>query len=48
VPLDPEDAGRGLEALLDLDARFRIAAARIPEGLEILVAALTETGPPPA
>jgi myo-inositol-1(or 4)-monophosphatase len=37
----------GIEAPLDLDARFRIAAARTPEALETLVAALTETGPPP-
>jgi myo-inositol-1(or 4)-monophosphatase len=36
----------GIEAPLDLDARFRIAAARTPEGLETLVAALTETGLP--
>jgi myo-inositol-1(or 4)-monophosphatase len=37
----------GIEAPLDLDARFRIAAARTPEGLETLVAALTDSGPPP-
>jgi myo-inositol-1(or 4)-monophosphatase len=37
----------GIEAPLDLDARFRIAAARTPEALETLVYALTETGPPP-
>jgi myo-inositol-1(or 4)-monophosphatase len=37
----------GLEAPLDLDARFRIAAARTPEGLETLVQALTRSGPPP-
>src|SRR2546422_628177 len=36
----------GIEAPLDLDARFRIAAARTPEGLETLVEALTEAGPP--
>ena len=38
----------GLEAPLDLGARFRIAAARTPEGLETLVRALTDSGPPPA
>jgi myo-inositol-1(or 4)-monophosphatase len=37
----------GLEAPLDLDARFRIAAGRTPEGLETLVQALTRSGPPP-
>jgi myo-inositol-1(or 4)-monophosphatase len=37
----------GIEAPLDLDTRFRIAAARTPEGLETLVRALTETGLPP-
>jgi myo-inositol-1(or 4)-monophosphatase len=37
----------GLEAPLDLDARFRLAAARTPEGLETLVAALTRAGVPP-
>ena len=37
----------GLEAPLDLGARFRIAAARTPEGLETLVRALTDSGPPP-
>ena len=37
----------GLEAPLDLDARFRIAAGRTPEGLETLVQALTQAGPPP-
>lgn len=37
----------GIEAPLDLDARFRIAAARTPEGLETLVRALTDAGPPP-
>jgi myo-inositol-1(or 4)-monophosphatase len=36
----------GIEAPLDLDARFRIAAARTPEGLEVLVAALTQAGIP--
>jgi myo-inositol-1(or 4)-monophosphatase len=37
----------GIEAPLDLDARYRIAAARTPEGLETLVRALTDAGPPP-
>jgi len=37
----------GLEAPLDLAARFRIAAGRTPEGLETLVSALTRSGPPP-
>jgi myo-inositol-1(or 4)-monophosphatase len=36
----------GLEAPLDLETRFRIAAARTPEGLETLVRALTEAGLP--
>ncbi len=36
----------GLEAPLDLDARYRVAAARSPEHLETLVAALVETGMP--
>jgi myo-inositol-1(or 4)-monophosphatase len=36
----------GLEAPLDLGARFRIAAARTPEALETLVRALTEAGLP--
>jgi fructose-1,6-bisphosphatase/inositol monophosphatase family enzyme len=36
----------GLEAPLDIDARFRIAAARTPEGLETLVRALTGAGLP--
>jgi myo-inositol-1(or 4)-monophosphatase len=36
----------GIEAPLALDARFRLAAARTPEGLETLVAALVETGLP--
>jgi len=38
----------GLEAPLDLDTRFRIAAARTPEGLETLVRALTDAGLPAA
>jgi myo-inositol-1(or 4)-monophosphatase len=36
----------GVEAPLALDARFRLAAARTPEGLETLVKALTEAGMP--
>jgi myo-inositol-1(or 4)-monophosphatase len=36
----------GLEAPLDIDARFRLAAARTPEGLETLVHALTSAGIP--
>jgi myo-inositol-1(or 4)-monophosphatase len=36
----------GIEAPLDLDARFRLAAARTPEGLEVLVKALTAAGLP--
>jgi myo-inositol-1(or 4)-monophosphatase len=36
----------GIEAPLDLDARFRLAAARTPEGLETLVGALTSAGMP--
>ena len=36
----------GLEAPLDLDARFRLAGARTPEGLETLVKALTDAGLP--
>jgi myo-inositol-1(or 4)-monophosphatase len=36
----------GLEAPLDLDTRFRIAAGRTPEGLETLVRALTDAGLP--
>jgi len=36
----------GIEAPLDLDARFRLAAARTPEGLETLVHALTSAGMP--
>jgi myo-inositol-1(or 4)-monophosphatase len=38
----------GLEAPLDLETRFRIAAARTPEGLETLVRALTDAGLPDA
>jgi myo-inositol-1(or 4)-monophosphatase len=38
----------GLEAPLDLDARFRLAAARTPDGLETLVRALTRAGIPEA
>jgi myo-inositol-1(or 4)-monophosphatase len=37
----------GIEAPLDLDARFRLVAARTPAGLETLVAALTAEGVPP-
>jgi myo-inositol-1(or 4)-monophosphatase len=37
----------GIEAPLELDARFRIAAGRTPEGLETLVEGLTSTGPAP-
>jgi myo-inositol-1(or 4)-monophosphatase len=36
----------GLEAPLDLNARYRLAAARTPEGLETLVHALTDAGLP--
>jgi myo-inositol-1(or 4)-monophosphatase len=36
----------GIEAPLDLDARFRIAAARSPATLETLVRALTDAGLP--
>ena len=36
----------GIEAPLDLDVRFRLAAARTPEGLETLVGALTSAGMP--
>jgi myo-inositol-1(or 4)-monophosphatase len=36
----------GIEAPLGLDVRFRLAAARTPEGLETLVTALTEAGIP--
>ena len=38
----------GIEAPLDLDVRFRLAAARTPEGLETLVKALTTAGIPGA
>jgi myo-inositol-1(or 4)-monophosphatase len=38
----------GIEAPLDLGARFRLVAARTPEGLETLVQALTAAGIPPA
>jgi myo-inositol-1(or 4)-monophosphatase len=36
----------GIEAPFDLDTRFRLAAARTPEGLETLVKALTAAGVP--
>ncbi len=36
----------GIEAPLDLATRFRLAAARTPEGLETLVRALTDAGLP--
>jgi myo-inositol-1(or 4)-monophosphatase len=36
----------GVEAPLDLDQRFRLVAARTPEGLDALAHALTESGPP--
>jgi myo-inositol-1(or 4)-monophosphatase len=36
----------GVEAPLDLDARYRIAAARTPEGLDLLARALTDAGLP--
>jgi myo-inositol-1(or 4)-monophosphatase len=36
----------GIEAPLDLDTRFRFAAARTPESLETLVHALTDAGLP--
>ena len=36
----------GVEAPLDLDARYRIAAARTPEGLDLLAGALTDAGLP--
>jgi myo-inositol-1(or 4)-monophosphatase len=36
----------GIEAPLDLTTRFRLAAARTPDGLETLVRALTEAGLP--
>ena len=37
----------GIEAPVDLDTRYRLAAARTPEGLETLVRALTDAGLPP-
>jgi hypothetical protein len=37
----------GVEAPLDLDARYRLAAARTPEGLDLLATALTAAGLPP-
>jgi myo-inositol-1(or 4)-monophosphatase len=37
----------GIEAPLDLNARYRIVAARSPEGLDTLARALTDSGPPP-
>jgi myo-inositol-1(or 4)-monophosphatase len=36
----------GVEAPLDLDARYRIVAARTPEGLDTLAGALTKAGLP--
>jgi myo-inositol-1(or 4)-monophosphatase len=36
----------GVEAPLDLDARYRLAAARTPEGLDLLARALTQAGLP--
>jgi myo-inositol-1(or 4)-monophosphatase len=36
----------GVEAPLDLDARYRIVAARTPEGLDVLARALTAAGVP--
>jgi myo-inositol-1(or 4)-monophosphatase len=36
----------GVEAPLDLDARYRLAAARSPEGLDLLASALTRAGLP--
>jgi myo-inositol-1(or 4)-monophosphatase len=36
----------GVEAPLDLDARYRLVAARTPEGLDTLAAALTRAGLP--
>lgn len=36
----------GIEAPLDLDARYRLVAARTPEGLDTLAAALTRAGLP--
>jgi myo-inositol-1(or 4)-monophosphatase len=37
----------GIEAPLDLETRFRVAAARTPEALETLVQALVQSGLPP-
>jgi myo-inositol-1(or 4)-monophosphatase len=37
----------GIEAPLDLETRFRVAAARSPEALETLVQALVQAGLPP-
>jgi myo-inositol-1(or 4)-monophosphatase len=36
----------GVEAPLDLDARYRLVAAQTPEGLDLLAAALTRAGLP--
>jgi myo-inositol-1(or 4)-monophosphatase len=36
----------GVEAPLDLDARYRLAASRSPEGLDLLASALTRAGVP--
>ncbi len=36
----------GVEAPLDLDARYRLVAARTPEGLDVLARALTAAGVP--
>ncbi len=36
----------GVEAPLDLDARYRLVAARAPEGLDLLARALTRAGVP--
>jgi myo-inositol-1(or 4)-monophosphatase len=36
----------GVEAPLDLDARYRVVAARMPEGLDLLARALTGAGLP--
>jgi myo-inositol-1(or 4)-monophosphatase len=36
----------GVEAPLDLDARYRVVAARTPEGLDLLARALTRAGVP--
>jgi myo-inositol-1(or 4)-monophosphatase len=38
----------GVEAPLDLDARYRLVAARTPEGLDVLAGALTRAGLPDA